>query len=152
MVYADSDFFLALSKKEDWLKTGAKKIYDEYKGHIETSVLTLAELFLVAKRQEMDTEILVGSVFQMADVKNITVEQAMEVAHHIKKNNFSVFDAFNIVFAEDQPIISSDKKYEKIGVRVIQLKTIPEGKIKNARGFIPGVSSENLRDESERFG
>ncbi|MBI2578107.1 MAG: pilus assembly protein [Candidatus Aenigmarchaeota archaeon] len=122
MVYADTDFFLAMIKKEDWLKTGAKKIYEEYKGSIETSVLTLAGLLLVAKRENLDMENIVASIFQIADIKGMTIKQGMEIVNHIKNNNLGVFDAFNAVLAEGQPIISSDRKYGKLGIPVIPLK------------------------------
>jgi len=36
MIYADTDFFLALLKEADWLQRRAKRVYEKYKGQITT--------------------------------------------------------------------------------------------------------------------
>ena len=53
-LYADTDFFLALIKKDDWLKKNAEKIYKKYKNELWTSTLTLKELLLLAYRDNKD--------------------------------------------------------------------------------------------------
>ncbi|MEW5955727.1 MAG: pilus assembly protein, partial [Candidatus Micrarchaeota archaeon] len=61
MPYADTDFFIALLKESDWLKTSAGKSYSEYKDDLWTSVATVIELMLLAKRLGIDAEQLIVS-------------------------------------------------------------------------------------------
>ena len=117
MMYADTDFFLALIKKEDWLKISAKKIYEEYKGSINTSIITLTELALVAKKMDMDIEEVFGSLFQLCKVDDITLEEGMEIAHLIHDEQVGIFDSFHAVLSRGRTIISSERVYEKLGKR-----------------------------------
>ncbi|MEZ0319946.1 MAG: PIN domain-containing protein [Pyrobaculum sp.] len=50
MIYADTDFFLALLKEGDRLHNKALEILEKYKGRITTSVITFVEL---GSRQEI---------------------------------------------------------------------------------------------------
>jgi len=50
-MYADLDFFLALLKKNDWLKSKAEKIYKDNYKEIWTSTITLQEIILYAVRE-----------------------------------------------------------------------------------------------------
>ncbi len=122
MPYADTDFFLAMAKKEDWLKSGAEKIYNENKGKIDTSIITLVELFLLSERKGLDPEVVAGSVFKVSNVERLSITEAMQIAHNIKHENVNVFDAFHSVLAGDKEIISSDDVYEKLGKDRIILK------------------------------
>ncbi|WP_456398062.1 PIN domain-containing protein [Palaeococcus sp. (in: euryarchaeotes)] len=54
MIYADTDFFLALLKPDDWLKENARKILEKYRGDITTSDATFIELLLLAERYGLD--------------------------------------------------------------------------------------------------
>ncbi len=51
MIYADTDFFLALLKPKDWLKQGAERLLVEHKGELVTSPVTLTELLLLGVRR-----------------------------------------------------------------------------------------------------
>jgi len=115
MPYADTDFFLAMAKKEDWLKSGAEKIYTENKGKIDTSIITLLELFLLSERKGLDPESIVGSVFKVANVERLSITEAMQIAHNIKHEGINVFDAFHAALAADREIISSDSVYDRLG-------------------------------------
>lgn len=122
MLFADSDFFIALTKKSDWLKEKAEKLYEKHQGEIVTSAVTLAELLLVAQREKRDPELLVGAVFKIAKVEGMTVEQGLQAAHYMKEKQSSVFDAFAIALAQGRPIITSDKRYESLGIKTVSLK------------------------------
>lgn len=63
-----------------------------------------------------------GSIFKLADVKGITLPEAMLVAHHISEDKLNVFDAFHAVLSHGQPIITSDKRNAALGLPVILLK------------------------------
>lgn len=122
MIYADTDFFLALLKESDWLKQKAVRIYNQHKSDIFTSNITIVELLLLAKRFNIDSERLLVSVFQLVRVVGISKNDALAVAHCIKKYNLNVFDAFHSVLCGNSPIISSDKVYDKIFDNRIKLE------------------------------
>ena len=70
MIYADTDFFLALLKPNDWLKENAKKILNKYKGQITTSEVTFIELMLLAKRYNLDPIKITTSVMAMCNIED----------------------------------------------------------------------------------
>src|SRR3989338_6205464 len=123
MIYAESDFLLALIKSSDWLKSNAEKIYNEHKNknNIITSTATIVEVALVCERLNLNVEDAIGSIFSMAEVEGITKEEAMEAAYLIKNENFSVFDAFHAALSRGRPIVSSEHIYDKIGKPRIKL-------------------------------
>ena len=123
MIYADTDFFLALIKKDDWLNPGAEKLYKENKGRIMTSMATVIEIAIVCKKKNLDPEIILGSLFEIADVDGISSEEAMQAAHLIKNENVTVFDSFHAVLSKDMPVVSSDKVYDRLGKERIKLES-----------------------------
>lgn len=122
MVYADTDFFLAMAKKDDWLKSGAEALYEQHKGKIETSIATVIELAHVCKNRRLDPAIMLGSLFQIATVDGMTIEEGMQAVHYIKDEGVAVFDAFHAVLSRNRPVISSDSVYERLGVTRMPLK------------------------------
>lgn len=120
-VYADTDFFLAIAKKEDWLKTNAQKLYNKHRGNIHTNILALVEMALISEKKNLDFEKIISSIFDIADVEGITIEEGMEIAHLIN-NKIGVFDAFHAVLSRGLPIVSSDHVYDKIGKERIKLE------------------------------
>lgn len=121
-MYADTDFFLALMKNKNWLKRRAEELYNTYEGEISTSGVTLVELLLLSSRYKLDPERLITDCLQLVeDIKGLPPKKALLAAHYMKEKNFSVFDAFHGAFAEEE-IISSDKIYEKIGLKRIKLE------------------------------
>lgn len=122
MIYAETDFLLAIIKNTDWLKVSAQKIYNENKSSITTSVATIIEIAHVSERLSLDIEDAIGSIFKMANVEGISLEEAMEAAHLIKEEKVSVFDAFHAVLSRGRPIASSEHIYDKIGKQRIKLE------------------------------
>lgn len=122
MKYADTDFFLALMKKDDWLQEKATQIKEENEGKITTSIVTILECLIIGKKYGLDPETIVGSIFSMAKVTGITPSQAMKIAHNIKHENINVFDSFHAELARDKPIISSDQDYKELGLERIKLE------------------------------
>lgn len=122
-VYADTDFFLAIAKKEDWLKTNAQHIYDKYKKDIDTSIATVIEAALIAKKKGIDDiENFIGSIFQIASVEGMSAEEGMEAAHLIQDENVNVFDAFHAVLSRGRPVVSSEHIYDQLGKKRIKLE------------------------------
>ena len=124
MIYAESDFLLALIKSSDWLKSNAEKTYNEHKDNIITSNATIIEVALVCERLNLNVEDAIGSIFSMAEVEGITKEEAMEAAYLIKNENVSVFDAFHAALSRGRPIASSEHIYDKIGKPRIKLEKL----------------------------
>ncbi len=122
MIYADADFFMALAKKDDWLKTNAEKVCKQHQGSIETSIATVIEICLVCKREGLDIETFIGSLFSIANVEGMTIEEGMKAAHLIKNEKINVFDSFHAVLSREMPIVSSEHIYDKLGIQRIKLE------------------------------
>ena len=117
MMYADTDFFLALLKGSDWLKQNALKILDIYKNDITTSEATFIELMLLADRYKLDPIDLTSSVMTLCNISDPTYLQA---AFYVKRG-VNTFDAFHAAHAGKE-IISSDGVYDKVGLRRVKLE------------------------------
>ena len=115
MVYADTSFFISLMNQKDSLHSGAQKVYNKHKSNLETSLLTLAELLVGCEKRGLDPEIIVSSIFQLANISGITLEQALRAAHYIKEKHLSAIDALHASLSNFE-IISSDKDFDKIDV------------------------------------
>lgn len=122
MIYVESDFFLALIKSEDWLKKKAIEVEREHKGELVTSIITIAEALLSGKKYNLDAENIVSSIFELAKVEGMSLEEAMEIAHLVKDEKVGVFDAFHAVLSRDLPVASSEKVYDRIGRERIKLE------------------------------
>lgn len=121
MVYADTNFFVGLMNTTDALYRAARKVYRQHRGDIQTSVLTVAELLAGCEKYGTDPEVMVGSVFQLADVSGISLAQAMKAAHYMKEMKLSAFDALHCAIAGNK-IISADKDLDSTGVRRIWIR------------------------------
>ncbi|ALV63913.1 hypothetical protein ADU37_CDS22160 [Thermococcus sp. 2319x1] len=122
MIYADTDFFLALLKPNDWLKENAKKILQKYKGKITTSEVTFIELMLLAKRHNLDPIRLASSVMAICNIEDT---KYLRAAFYIKEHNVNVFDAFHAANCNGK-IISSDSVYDRLGIERINLRELEE--------------------------
>ncbi|MBI4451768.1 PIN domain-containing protein [Candidatus Woesearchaeota archaeon] len=120
-MYADTDFFLALLKDDDWLKQRALRLLNHYRNELVTSVATVVELLLLCKRMDMDPEELLACVYELARIDGITEEQALRAAHYMKEYRFTALDALHASFCGGA-IISSDHAYDRIGLTRIRLE------------------------------
>ena len=68
-MYAETDFFLALIKDDDWLGEVAESVYREHRDELWTSQFTLIELLMVAYREERDTERVVSNAANLVEVR-----------------------------------------------------------------------------------
>ncbi|NMC06432.1 MAG: type II toxin-antitoxin system VapC family toxin [Candidatus Lokiarchaeota archaeon] len=116
MIYADTDFFLALLKSSDWLKNNAERIKMEHEGDIVTSEPTFIELMLICKRFNLDPIKLSGAVMAIC---NIDDDVYLKAARNVLKGG-NVFDSFHAAHCNGT-IISSDDVFEKL----FSLKRIP---------------------------
>ncbi|EEB73921.1 type II toxin-antitoxin system VapC family toxin [Thermococcus sp. AM4] len=118
MVYADTDFFLALLKPNDWLKENARKLYEKYKGRITTSEATFLELLILSKRFNLDPLRLLAAVMAIIEEEN---EDYLRAAYYMKEHNLNPFDAVHAAKCGGV-IISSDKAFDKLGIKRIKLE------------------------------
>jgi len=56
LIYADTDFFLALMRESDWLNEPAESLLRQYAGRIRISRAVLIEFLLLARREDADPE------------------------------------------------------------------------------------------------
>lgn len=120
MPYADSDFFIALLKEEDWLGARAKEILGQYKGSIRTSHWAVVEMLMLAKKYNLDPENLVFRIRQIAAIEG-DFAALLGVAHLMKERGMNVFDALHAISCGHDIIISSDKVFDELGLRRIRL-------------------------------
>jgi predicted nucleic acid-binding protein len=107
---------LAIIKDEDWLKKSALEVLEENRENIETSVLALAEVVIILKR---DYEIenfspLVRDILSFCDLMHADEETVLQAMFYIDEKNSTIFDAFHAALSEGMPILSSDEFYEDI--------------------------------------
>lgn len=114
MIYVDTDFLLALAKDEDWLQTRAREYRDRFEGDMTTSITTFVELFLLARRYDLDrTRIILDSLEIVdPDIPDDLVFQADELVDE----GFTVFDAFHASYAllEGHDLLSSDQDFDRL--------------------------------------
>ena len=116
MIYADTDFFLALLKPADRLKDKVKKILEKNRDNITTSEVTFIELMLLAKRYSLDHIRIVTDVMKICGIEDQTyLKAAMYIADGV-----GVFDAFHAAHCKEE-IISSDSVYDRLGFKRIRL-------------------------------
>jgi len=116
-MYAETDFFLALIKDEDWLGATAEAVYREHSEDLWTSQFTLIELFLVAYREDRDTERVVTNAANLVEVRG-NVDTVVAASTYVEDHGFTPFDALHLVESDGDPIVSSDEAHEGFAPRV----------------------------------
>ena len=123
MIYADTDFFVALVKTSDWLKDPADRLLQEHLGRIWTSPATLIELLLLSAELRLDPETVIADVLKISRLRGSDAAVFLRAAKYIKEDNVRVFDAVHAAACgADSPIISSDKVFDRLGLKRIPLE------------------------------
>ena len=123
MIYADTDFFLALMKPTDWLQRSARKLLAQYKGTIWTSPTTLTELLLLATEFGLDPVRLIIDVLEISTLQGGEPGVFLTAASYIKNNKVRVFDALHAGYCgQESKIISSDRAFDKLGLVRVPLE------------------------------
>jgi predicted nucleic acid-binding protein len=113
MIYADTDFFIALVKDDDWLQQRATTIATEYEGDIYTSRATLLEILIISDRFEFDQMETLSYVLEIASVaEDETV--LFQAADYMEQFGLTAFDAYHLAYADHDPIISSDNSFDDV--------------------------------------
>ncbi|HVC58191.1 MAG TPA: PIN domain-containing protein [Candidatus Acidoferrales bacterium] len=115
MVYADSDFFIALLIPEDRHKAWAKAVYEKHKGNISTSSVTVLELLLISQRFGIGAQALITRVLSVARLTGIQGSDALRAAYFIDNYKVGIFDAFHAALCGGK-IISTDHIFGILGI------------------------------------
>lgn len=118
-MYADTDFFVALVKEDDWLQENAKKLYKKHRSDLETSLPTFIELCFLSREYDWEIERVVTNVLQIAEIDfdEKIVYQAVEYMDQ----GLNVLDAFQAAKSEGL-IISSDKEFDSVDLERVKLE------------------------------
>lgn len=118
-MYADTDFWIALLKDDDWLADQAVEILQENQGDLTVSLATFVELFLIEERYSFDRERAITSILELAAYDGD--EDPLYQASAYVDAGLNSFDAFHAALAEDG-IISSDQAFDEIEIERAQLE------------------------------
>ena len=122
MIYADSDFFLALMKESDWLKEPAERLLRQYSGQIRILPTVLIEMLLLARREMLDPERLLSDVLQIGVLDGYDATVFLKAAKHMKEHHGSALDMLHAASCGPaDSIISSDKVFDQLGLKRIPL-------------------------------
>lgn len=125
MIYADTDFFIALVKDDDWLQEQAATIAVENEGDIYTSRATLLELLLISDRFEFDRMEALSHALEIATIpEDETV--LFQAAHYMTQHDLTAFDAYHLAYAGDDSLISSDNAFDGLADERIPLEETDE--------------------------
>jgi predicted nucleic acid-binding protein len=113
MIYADTDFFIALVKNDDWLQQRATTIATEHEGEIYTSRATLLEILMISDRFEFDRMEALSYALEIASVAE---DEAVlfQAADYMEQYGLTAFDAYHLAYADHGPIISSDNSFDDV--------------------------------------
>lgn len=121
-MFADTDFLVALIKKNDWLKESAMEKYARYRGELTTSVSVMMEIAIVCKRLGISIGDAFASVLQLVNLDENSANICLKASVYIDEDKVNVFDAFHAAYCQDDTIISSDSIYDRIGLERIKLE------------------------------
>jgi len=128
-VYVENDFLMALVKQEDWLQEPAHRALEEY-DDIHTSIAAYTEFLVLAYDQDtgeyqIDVGRALADLVEQVPVRPEVHEQAVLTAAVLADDHgFTPFDAIHggIAVATDQPILTSERDYDDIGVDRVPLE------------------------------
>jgi len=128
-VYVENDFLMALVKQEDWLQEPAHRALEEY-DDIHTSIAAYTEFLVLAYDQDtgeyqIDVGRALADLVEQIPVRPEVHEQAVLTAAVLADDHgFTPFDAIHggIAVATDQPILTSERDYDDIGVDRVPLE------------------------------
>lgn len=122
MIFADTNFFIALAKPSDRLQERAKTLAREHAGEIYTSRGTLLELLVISHRFDFDRLEALAYALEIAPIPE-DEDVLFQTAELMDEFDLTAFDAYCVAYAADDSIISSDNRFDEIpGVDRIRLE------------------------------
>ena len=113
MIYADTDFFVALVKDDNWLQGRAEAIARDHEGDIYTSRATLLELLMISERFEFDRMEALSYALEIASVPE-DESVLFQAADYMDQDGLTAFDAYHVAYAGDDTIVSSDTSFDDV--------------------------------------
>ena len=113
MIYADTDFFIALVKDDDWLQERAAAVASEHEGEIYTSRMTLLELLVISDRFEFDRMEALSYALEIVSVPE-DESVLFQAADYMDQHGVTAFDAYHLAYADSDPIVSSDNAFDSV--------------------------------------
>ena len=128
-MYVENDFLMALVKQEDWLQEPAHHALEEY-DDINTSIAAYTEFLVLAYDQDtgeyqIDVGRALADLVEQVPVRPEVHEQAVLTAAVLADDHgFTPFDAMHggIAVATDQPILTSERDCDDVGVDRVPLE------------------------------
>jgi len=120
MVYADTNFFLALIKKDDWLGEKARKALEEYEDKLKTSLPTFIEIMFLSEDYDWDLYRAFSYITEIAEVDH-SEEILLQAVEFKEEEGFTTIDAFQAALTSGS-ILSSDQNFDKIEAERIKLE------------------------------
>lgn len=118
-MYADTDFWLAILKDDDWLADRAEARLDEYQGELDVSLATFIELFLIEERFAFDRERAVLAILELAE-SDVEPDVVFQASAYVD-DGLGTFDAFHAALAGGA-ILSSDGAFDRLSIERIPLE------------------------------
>jgi len=121
MIYADTDFFIALVKGDDWLQESAAALATENEGEIYTSRATMLELLMISDRFEFDR---IEALVYALEIASIPEDETVlfQAAEYMEQHGLTAFDAYHLAYADSDPIISSDNAFDNVTAERISIE------------------------------
>ena len=113
MIYADTDFFVAFTKDDDWLQGRAEAIARDHKRNIYTSRATLLELLMISERFEFDRMQALSPALEIASVPE-DESVLFQAVDYMEQHSLTAFDAYHVAYADDDTIVSSDTSFDDV--------------------------------------
>ena len=118
-MYADTDFWLALLKDDDWLADEAQARLEDHRDDLEVSLATFIELFLIEDRFDFDRETATLAILELAET-DVDPDVLFQASAYID-DGLNTFDAVHAALA-DEAIVSSDQAFETIELERVPLE------------------------------
>ena len=122
MIYADTDFFIALVKEDDWLQEQATTLAREHEDEIYTSRATLLELLVISDRFDFDRMEALSYALEIAQIEE-DESVLFQAADYMNQHGLTAFDAYHVAYAAEDPIISSDKRIGRVSGERIPIES-----------------------------
>jgi predicted nucleic acid-binding protein len=125
MIYADTDFFIALVRDDDWLGERAVTIAADNEGDIYTSRATLLELLMISDRFAFDR---MGALSYALEIASVPEDETVlfRAADYMDEHGLTAFDAYHVAYAHGDPVISSDQAIDNVTDERIALEADAE--------------------------
>lgn len=128
-MYVETDFLMAVTKDDDWLRESALAALDE-RDDIHTSVLAFAEVMVLlydrdVGEYEIDVPRAIANLLELVPVVPEEHETAvLAAAAFVEEHDLTPFDALHagVVATSDGRVLSTEQDYDAVGLDRVPLE------------------------------